>query len=304
VLVRTDPSLDRFHFPTAKGIEAMKNMTVVIATTFALVASGLTVEMARRHTGAEAGSAASIAEAAPAPIAKTDGATKPEAPEAAKQASVLEEIGSEKPLAAPTPTQPTLTEPTVKAQGESPPMRDASPPAPHAALLNADAGRDAQAVVEPNDEKTSARQPALFATPQGPAPDAEAKDGQQPKAAGEKKELKSANKTALVKPAIPKRGKSETEKATTDKPADATKPVQPCDTHHRLAKAHNFGHDAEQKRSERYAAARPVPAVKWQGGYDAELHPGGDVYAFSGTFGGCRYRGFVSLSGYRIVSSC
>jgi hypothetical protein len=291
----------------------MKNTTVVIATTCALVAAGLTVEMTRRHTNGEAKWAASIAEAeteAPVPIAKADGATKPEAREVAKQASVPEDVGSEKPLAVQAPAQATLTEPAVKAQGDSQPMRDASPPAPYVALVNADPGSDGQSIVKPNDEKTSERQPALFAIPQGgrrPAPDAEAKDHKQPKATGEAKKSKSVNDTAFVKPAIVKsgRGKSEAEKATIDHPADAPKRDWPCETHHRLAKRHSVGGDAEQRRSERYAAARAIPTVKWQGEYGGpEPHPLGDVYAFSGSFGGCRYHGSVSMSGYRIESSC
>ena len=285
----------------------MNNATVVIATTFALVTTGLTVEIARRHSAAEAMSTAPIAKTdAPAPIAKADGAAKPEAPEAAKQASVLEDVGAEKPLVPPTPTQAASTEPSIKAPADPPPMRDASLPAPDAVSPTADAKRDAELIVEPNDEKTSGRQPALVAIPQGPARDPAAREGQQPKATGERQKSKGADDTAFVKPAIVKsgRGKSETEKATTDHPADAPKPVRPRETDHRLAKAHSFGRDAGQERSERYAAARAVPAVKWQGGYGAELHPGGDVYGFSGTFGGCHYRGFVSMSGYRIESSC
>ena len=281
----------------------MNNATVVIATTLALVTTALAVEIARRHPAAEAMSTASIAKTeAPAPTARA----KPEAPEAAEQASVLEDVGAEKPLAAPTPTQAASTGPTIKAPEDTPPMRDASLPAADAAALTADAKRDAGSIVEPNDEKTSGRQPALFAIPQGPAPDAAAKDGQQPKATGERKKSKSANDTAFVKPAIVKsgRGKSETEKATTDHPADASKPVRPHETHHRLAKAHCFGREAAQERSERYAAARVVPTVQWQGGYGEDFHPGGDVYGFSGSFGGCRYRGFVSMTGYRIESSC
>jgi hypothetical protein len=312
VWLRTDASLNRFQFPVAdshvaKGIEAMNNATVVIATTFALVSTALAVEIARRHPAAEAMSTAPIAKTdAPAPTANADGGAKPEAPEAAKQASVLEDVGAEKPLAAPTPTQAASTEPTTKAQEDSPPMRDASFPAPDAAALTADAKRDAGSIVEPNDEKTSRRQPSLFAIPQGPAAEAAAKDGQQPKAIGERKKSKSANDTAFVKPAIVKsgRGKSETEKATTDRMADAAKPVRPHETQHRVAKAHCFGRDPGQERSERYAAARAVPTVQWQGGYGADLHPGGDVYGFSGSFGGCRYRGFVSMTGYRIESSC
>jgi hypothetical protein len=267
----------------------MRNATVVLATTFALVTTGLTVEIARRHAAAEAKSSPPIANAeAPALVAKADGAAKPEAPDAANQTPVPAALGAEKPLAPPTPTEAASTEPLGKASEDGPPMRDASPLMPNAAPPIADAKRSVESIAKPYAEKAAEGQRALFAIPQGPAA---AEEGQQHKAKVETKESKGADKTAIVKPAIgrPASGKSGTEKAAIEKKAAA---------------APSFEGDAVRDRAERHAARHPVHIVKWQGGYGVGLAPGGGVYGFSGSFGGCHYRGVVSMTGYRIERSC
>ncbi|VFU07718.1 hypothetical protein [Methylocella tundrae] len=256
----------------------MKNVTVVIVTTFALVTTAMAVEIARRqasvadvvrasdalNASAEA-SAAEAQHAAPAAAPQTLGAT-----DAAMTESAL-----------PTPSAEAVAP-------EQAPMRDASPLTP--------------LTISTASEKDPGAKTTLFTIPQGPAP-ALAADAPQTKSGGENGTANDA-KAAIVKPSVakPASRKSATEKAGIDRPASLPS-APPSDRAHRVATARSE-RDAEQPARERHAAPRSFRYARWQGGDSAHLRAGPDAYGFSGSFGGCVYRGVVSVTGYRIERSC
>ncbi len=235
----------------------MKNVTVVVATTFALISTAMAVEIARRHN-----SAPEVLRAPEAQMSNAD-------------ASAV----FAKPETTATPVQAAAQAP----EPEQAPMRDASPLIPASA---ADA--------TPVEMKAANAQPApTVASQSKPGDDAKGSTG--------------AMEAAIVKPVIarPAHHKSETERAAADKPAPQTTPhaTQPSEKPHRFAKAHSSMREAEQAPPERYGAPR-IRYARWQGGDASRLQPGPGAYGFSGSFGGCVYRGVVNISGYRIERSC
>ncbi len=117
----------------------MKNVTIAIATTFALVTTGLALEAARRHISAEASSAPPIANA----DARVPATMQEEFP-AAAQAPAPGDVHAENPLTAPAPAEAVSTAPGATLPDDGPSMRDASLPAPSAASPPVDASQDAE----------------------------------------------------------------------------------------------------------------------------------------------------------------
>lgn len=263
----------------------MKNATVVIATTFALVTTAMAVEIARRQ--ASVADVVRASDTLNASVEAKAAATQPTAPASAPQEFAAQGAGT---------TEPTLPSPAAEAVApEQPPMRDASPLTPVPISAAPEAG--------PAAEKAPESKISLFTIPQGPAP-AVAADAPQPKPCPEINGTANDMKAAIVKPVIakPASRKSPTEKAATDKPA-SYQTAPPSERLHRVATARSE-RDAEQPARERHAAPRSLRYARWQGGDGANLRVGPDVYGFSGSFGGCVYRGVVSVTGYRIEQSC
>ncbi len=262
----------------------MKNVTVVIATTFALVSTAMAVEMVRRHSSSDvvaqnppAAEADPTTSAAPVKLDRLPPDPRLLTGDAASSETPAAALAQDTTAAQ---AQPVI-EPTAP---ESPPMRDASPLIPPA---SPDADKT------PAEAKAPEAKPAPLAIPQAaeaaaPAPKAE---------------------TAAVKPVIPTppaksstkpaSRKSETENARAEKPAEPKPSAGSNDKPRRLAKAHEPAQDEEHPHAER-RLQRPAHYARWQGGSPVEA----GAYAFSGSFGGCVYRGVVSISGYRIDRSC
>ncbi|VTZ50865.1 conserved exported hypothetical protein [Methylocella tundrae] len=262
----------------------MKNVTVVIVTTFALVTTAMAVEIARRQ--ASVADVVRASDALNASAAASAAGAQPAAPAAASQALGATDAAM---------TEPALPTPSAEAVApEQAPMRDASPLTSVTISTASETG--------PASEKDPGAQTTLFTIPQGPAP-ALAADAPQTKSGGENGTANDA-KAAIVKPSVakPASRKSATEKAGIDRPASLPS-APPSDRAHRVATARSE-HDAEQPARERHAAPRSFRYARWQGGDSAHLRAGPDAYGFSGSFGGCVYRGVVSVTGYRIERSC
>ncbi|ACK49607.1 hypothetical protein Msil_0635 [Methylocella silvestris BL2] len=271
----------------------MKNVTIVVATTFALVTTAMAVEMARRQSAPEPQAKATAvlgAEQAPqsAPLAadppsEVAPAVSPPAPTAVAQPS-----GD----ALPSPL-PAWAKTAVPVEPAS--MRDASP------LTSAPASPQpaSAAPMKTADEIIAETKAAMAAKAAAAAP----VSAPEPKTPAEgEKVAPSEPKTAVVKPVMvkPTPAKAATEKAEKPKSGD------PARQSVRLAKR-----DAE-RQSERDVDEAPrehhrphaIRTVRWQGepAYRPAAAP--NAYNFSGTFGGCAYRGFISSAGYRVESTC
>jgi hypothetical protein len=252
--------------PTETGGLTMKNATVAIATTFALVTAAMAVEIGRRH--ASVADVVRASDALNASAVETPGAA--DAAIAATAAAQNTAPENARPVAlSPLAAAPVAPAPVAEHRSEA----EIAPPAP------------LPAASQPIPAKT----PPVASVDAGDAP-AEAKS--------------AVVKSAVVKPQIikPAARKPVMEKAGAGEPAPVPSTARAADKPH-VARAHGFPRDAEQSAREP-APAHPVRYARWSGGEGARLRPGPDAYGFSGSFGGCQYRGVVSVTGYRIEKSC
>jgi hypothetical protein len=192
----------------------MKNVTVVIGTTFALLTTAMAVEVAQRHA-----SVADVVRASDAVNASADARLNVERSEAM----------------APSP-----------AAAQTAPIDAISRPAPMAAA-------EAAPVVEKRSEAEPAQPTiAAVATPAAPAERAPAKPGDAGDGAAANAKT-AVDKPVLGKPLRPIAKKPAMEKASAAEPAPALPAARPAAKPH-VARAHGFARDAEEPaRSLHYA---------------------------------------------------